>query len=465
MPRKESESILKNLTKSLVVEAITKYVSRDFLRERIEACGVKEKRTRKLGAVLMIYVLLYGCLFRDSNRREVLKKLVEGYSIRGWRIPAKSIASACALSKAQKRLGVKVIKKTYEDLAKTEEGRCEDSFYKGMRLRAYDGSCFNLEDSEENRRVYGKPSSSGEVESAWPQLKLLMQVDVGTRKPIQVAFGGYRRSEQEMFEGLLKKPGAGELSLIDRGLAHAKYLRLIQERGGHFLAHMKKGRKIEVVEYLRDGSYLGLLKDAEKGGKLLVRVMEYRIDNPQRGDCKEVHRLVTDLMDEKVTPAIELIELYHERWEIEISFDELKTHFFKRPTTQPFFRSQRKEGVIQELYALLMVYRVIRSLMQEAADKYSLAPRQLSFINCVHILRRGVVRMQAARSEQLPKFYEDILDEMAATLLPERDNRINPRVIKRPYPKFSCKRPHHFNLPKLQTTFSQDIRMLHSCLS
>lgn len=228
---------------------------------------------------------------------------------------------------------------------------------------------------------------------------------------------------------------------------------------------MKIGQKIKVVETLKDGSYLGLLKDSETGQELLVRVIEYRIDNPQRGDTREVHRLVADLLDEKMYPAIELIELYHERWEIEISFDELKTHLFKRPTTQPFFRSQRKEGVVQELYGLLIVYRIIRSLMQEAADKYMLAPRQLSFTNCVHILRRGVVRMQAARSEQLSGFYEDILDEMAATLLPERDNRINPRVIKRPYPKFSCKRLRHFQLPKLKTTFRQDIRMVHSCLS
>jgi hypothetical protein len=329
-----------------------------------------------------------------------------------------------------------------------------------MRLRAYDGSCFNLEDSEENRKVYGKPSSSGGVESAWPQLKLLMQVDVGTRKPIQVAFGGYRRSEQAMFESLLKSGKAGELDLIDRGLAHAKYLRLIQKGGSHFLAHMKIGRKIEVVETLQDGSFVGRLKEAENNEKLWVRVIEYRIGNPQRGDTQEIHRLVTDLLDEKTYPANELIELYHERWEIEISFDEFKTHLFKRPTTQPFFRSKRKEGVAQELYGLLILYRVIRSMMQEAAEKYTLAPRRLSFMNCVHILRRGVVRMQAARSEQLLGFYEDILDEMAATLLPERANRINPRVIKRPYPKFSCKRPHHFNLAKLNTTFSQDIRMV-----
>lgn len=226
MPRKESESLLRNLTQELVIEGIDRYVSRDFLQRKVEESGVKEKRMRKLGAVLMIYLILYGCLFRDSNRREVLKKLIEGYQIRGWRIRVKSMASGCALSKAQKRLGVKVMRKTYEALVETDRGGCEESFYKGMPLRAYDGSCFNLEDSEENRRVYGKPSSSGEVESAWPQLKLLMQVNVGTRKPIQVAFGGYRRSEQEMFERLLKNATSGDLNLIDRGLGHTRYLRL-----------------------------------------------------------------------------------------------------------------------------------------------------------------------------------------------------------------------------------------------
>ena len=134
---RKSEHITKTLTQSLVVEGIARYVTREFLQTKVEECGVKEKRVRKLGAVLMIYLILYGCLFRDASRSEVFKKLVEGYQIRGWRIPVRLMASACALSKAQMRLGVKVMKETYEALAETDEGPCEDSFYKGMRLRAY----------------------------------------------------------------------------------------------------------------------------------------------------------------------------------------------------------------------------------------------------------------------------------------------------------------------------------------
>ena len=83
----------------------------------------------------------------------------------------------------------------------------------------------------------------------------------------------------------------------------------------------------------------------------MVRVIDYRLRNPERGDPKEVHRLVTSLLNEKLYPAKELIPLYHERWEIELSFSELKIRVFDRPRNEPFFRSQRKDGVVQELGA------------------------------------------------------------------------------------------------------------------
>ena len=157
---------------------------------------------------------------------------------------------------------------------------------------------------------------------------------------------------------------------------------------------------------------------------------------------------------------MELIELYHQRWEIEISFDELKTHLFDRPRSESFFRSQRAEGVLQELYGLLIIYSVIRCLMQESAAKYDLDPRRLSFTACVQILRRAVVRMQAARPELLIGMYEDLLNEMAGSLLPQRENRINPRVVKKRRKKFPSKGKGHDQTKPLKTTFMQDVQIV-----
>jgi len=426
--------MLKILNEKLVVEALDRYLTRSFIEEKIEACGAKEKKQKKLVTVLVVFLILYACLFRQSNRREALKKLVEGYQIRGWRVSGKALATRSGISKALKRVGTKVMKNCYEGLA-AQQQPCEESFYKGLRLKAYDGSCLNLEDSQKNRAAYGKPST-GQGESAWPQLRLVMEVDVGTRHPLKIAYGHYETSELALAEELLGGVGPKELILIDRYFGCFRTLERIQDQGAEFLVRVKQNQKIPVLKRLRDGSYLGLMRDSYTRKRILVRIIEYRLLD--RG--QEVFRFVTSLLDEKVYPALELVELYHRRWEIEISFDELKNHLWVRRRHQPFFRSQTPQGVIQELYGLMMIYFVIRSLMQDAAQKYDLDPRRLSFSNCVQIIKRGVVRMQAARIEILPELYEDLLDEMAGTLLPPPDHRMNPRVVKKHHARFPSKR-------------------------
>jgi hypothetical protein len=58
--------------------------------------------------------------------------------------------------------------------------------------------------------------------------------------------------------------------------------------------------------------------------------------------------------------------LYHRRWTIEESFDDLKTRLADRKV---ILRSKRPEQVKQEFYALLLAHATIRKLMTEAADR------------------------------------------------------------------------------------------------
>lgn len=458
MPLQTSAQILRDLNENLVIEALHHYLPEDLLRGHIQASGVGERKRKKLGSLMILYFILYQCLFRDSNRQEVLKKLMEGYQTRGWSLEPKDFASPSGISRALKRVGFDVLKNLYEHLVKQETPN-QESFYKGLRLKAYDGSRFNLEDSLENQ-YYGKPPSGSSAESAWPQLQFVMETDSGNRLPGQIRYGRCQEDPIEMVYQMLDHAQKGELFLLDRELGCLRILQKIQAKEGHFLARARAGRIFQRHHILSDGSMLGFIQNSKTKEKLWVRLVEYKVLNPQRGNPNETHRLVTSLLDEKQYPAKELVSLYHERWEIELSFDELKTHLFKRSRRQSFFRSQRKEGVIQELYGLLIIYFVIRSLMQEAAQKHDLAPRRLSFTSCVQILRRGIVRMQAMRFEKLADSYQDLLNEMAASLLPPRANRINPRVVKKHHTKFAHKLKKHRCFKKLITSFQQDIQIL-----
>ena len=118
-------------------------------------------------------------------------------------------------------------------------------------------------------------------------------------------------------------------------------------------------------------------------GGVTVRVIEYCLDGVP--GAEPLYRLITTILDPTVAPAAELAALYHERWEHESSFSELKV---KLPGHRLILRSQRVDLVEQELYGLLLSHFALRSLMYQASRKAGCDPDQLSFVHTVRVVRR-----------------------------------------------------------------------------
>jgi hypothetical protein len=189
-------------------------------------------------------------------------------------------------------------------------------------------------------------------------------------------------------------------------------------------------------------------------------VIEYTLDDPQRTGHGETHRLLTNFLDEQEAPALELIPLYHERWEEESVFDEQKTHQDPRRAEKPAqLRSETPEGVKQELYALSLGHFVIRSLMFQAACSAQLDVDRLSFVGCFRILQCRLPECDSRTPLSLHHWYQALLAEMLTEQIGPRRNRINPRVIKRKMSNWKKKQPHHRHPPPLRKTFAQSIVM------
>jgi hypothetical protein len=191
-------------------------------------------------------------------------------------------------------------------------------------------------------------------------------------------------------------------------------------------------------------------------------VIRYRLDDPQRVGHGEEHVLVTNLFEEKLYPAWELIPLYHERWEEELVYDEQKTHQDPRRATKPaHLRSETPTGAIQELYALSLAHFVVRALMFQAATSAGIDPDRLSFSGSFQILKCRLPECDARSSVSLRAWYEALLWEMNQERTEPRRNRINPRVIKQKLSKWKKKQPEHFHPPPLRKTFVQSVVMLN----
>jgi hypothetical protein len=262
---------------------------------------------------------------------------------------------------------------------------------------------------------------------------------------------------------MLKDVVRGDLVLWDIGFySHAMMAEAVGQ-GLHVLGRVPSWVVLKPLKRLSDGSYLAKMYEdrhhrlSDRGG-LLVRIIDYTIDDPARPGHRQRHRLVTTLLDEKEYSALELVCLYHQRWEIEIANDELKTHQLARWVD---LRSLTPWGVVQELYGILLAYNAVRGLMHQAALAEQVDPRRLSFLDSVRIIRETVGVMRDAPTARLPIVYRGMLHLIGQSLLPPRENRINPRVTKKKLSKWPKKRPQHYRLPQPTKPFHEAVVLLN----
>jgi hypothetical protein len=340
------------------------------------------------------------------------------------------------------------------------------AFYQGMRLMGIDGTVYDVPDSEANAAAFSRPSAGPRGEGAFPQVRKLSLVELGTHSEVALVIKHGHCGEQTMVDALLRHLESKMLLLWDRGFFSYELWRKLSARDVKVLARVTNRLILRSIRPLADGSYLAkIYKSASDRANdrdgIMVRVIRYRLNDPQRVGHGEVHVLITNLFDETLCPAEELIILYHERWEEELVFDEQKTHQDPRRATKPaHLRSETPAGVIQEIYALSLAHFVIRSLMFEAAATEGLDPDRLSFLGCFQILKCRLPECVTTTPEAFEGWYRGLLWEMQEERIEERRNRVNPRVIKRKMSKWKKKRPVHRKVQPPTKTFMETVVMV-----
>jgi IS4 transposase len=241
------------------------------------------------------------------------------------------------------------------------------------------------------------------------------------------------------------------LLLWDSGFHSSAALFEVRARGGHVLGRLKSKVLEKSFCPLVDGSYLTSIyedQDHQRGKSRLLRVIPYTFTDPRiPGAGEQVYRLVTTLLDPFLYPAKELAVLYHERWHVEVVIDETRTHLRLSART---LRSLTPEGVIQELYALLLAHLVIRTLMLRAAEEVQIAPTQISFTETIRIMDETLVPLTVVSASRRHHMIEMAIKEISQHRLPRPRVRIQARVVKRAHSRYERKKPEHLQAPALE---------------
>lgn len=320
------------------------------------------------------------------------------------------------------------------------------AFYRGLRLMAMDGQKLCVPDTPANARAFGRSSTRRQgqvVEGAYPQLHLLRLIETGTHVSVEALIKVCRHNEYPVGAALLRRVPPGSLVMQDCGFYGYSQVKQAMGQGVHLLARVGARVVFKPLRVLADGSCLVRIhpkrkpKDPDQGG-LLVRLIRYTIDDPDRPGHRQEHRMITTLLDDTQYPAHELIGLYHQRWECEIDNDELTTHQLARPVD---LRSRKPAGVVQELYGIILAHNAIRMIMHAAARRRDIDPRELSFINSLRIIRETIPILRAAPIARVPLLYRAMLTLISQQRLPPRADRINPRVVKVKMSHYRKKQP------------------------
>lgn len=359
--------------------------------------------------------------------------------------------SPSALSGRRQELGSDGFKKLFGEccqvLASPET--MPSAYFGRYRLMAIDGTLFNTPDTPANEAAFGR-SSNQYGPGPYPQVRATLLAECGSHAVVGLELSGYRESEVHGAHRLLSTLGPDTLVLADANIISGGFLERARRTRVHVLGALEAGVWEHLPQRrLADGSVLVWVPPSPKRQALYpvehgvwVRILSYQVTDTRLGEGGQTYRLVTTLLNPRTAPALALIKLYHERWEIELVIDEVKTHERQQ---RKVLRSKTPEGVRQELYGLFLAHYAVRVQLGEAAVAVQEDPDRLSFTEGLFFLVEAIELSSILEpGEATEPLLARMREKMAREVLPERRLRINRRELKQIYSKY---RPKQRGLP------------------
>ena len=405
----------------------------------------KQRRVRGSTGLALVVFVIGLALWSRLNQCQVWQKLVGKLSALHPAEPDSEL-TASGLAGRRKQLGSQclqaLMRERCQPLAQRE--LMPSAFFGRYRLMAIDGSVFNTADTAANEQAFGR-SSNQYGKGAYPQVRAVLLSECGSHAVVGLTMDRYDVSEVHGAHHLLSEIGPNMLLLVDAGITSAGFFERVRKQGAHALGALEAGawEKLPKQRRLADGSVLAWVPPTRnvqypsQQGRW-VRIISYRVTDERLGELGKVYRLVTTLLNPRVAPALELVALYHERWEIELVLDEVKTH---ERVYRKVLRSKTPEGVRQELYGLFLAHYAVRFLMAQAAMEAGLDPDRLSFTEGLFQVTEMLdLALTLEPEEAIEPLLKRLRHKLTCTLLPVRHLRVNRREVKQVYNKHKPKK-------------------------
>lgn len=339
--------------------------------------------------------------------------------------------SSSALSQARQRLGQEPLRWLFQHSAArwahAEAGRHR---WRGLALYALDGVVWRTPDTVDNRARFGSQRNHAEHQSPFPLVRMVCLQEARARLLVDASLDAYDTSEYTLAARLWPQLPADSLVMVDKGFYSAGLLWPLQNPGRHWLIPARAGLKGEVLRAHGPG-------DVELQMKVSPQARQKNPGLPLTWTVRAITReldgrpktVFTSLADPHRWPADEVFNLYHERWEIELAYGEIKTDLQRQAMT---LRSQHPEGIEQELWTTLLMYNLIRLEMARIAHEAKLEPCRISVITALRdIVDEWLWSSGHCAPGAIPAKLRNMRQDIARFVLPpRRSSRRYPRAVR-----------------------------------
>lgn len=411
-----------------------------WVESALRRTGGATLRKRKLPAEQVIWLVIGMALYRDRPIDDVVRAL--DLVLPGEDGLARRVTKG-AIPQARDRLGAGPLKDLFLCTARHWALASADRHrWRGLMVAGLDGTRLRVPDSPGNRKTFGLPKSARAGTCSYPLIQVVGLMALRSHLLLDFDFASGDTSELALAKPMLERAPADSLIVVDRGFAFHGVFQQITRGRRHWLARARKAFRWRRIRELGSGDelvevYTSHEKNPDVPPPYVARAIRYQ----RKGFRPQV--LLTSLVDPERYPASEVIELYHERWEIELGYDEIKTDTLLQLES---IRSKAPERVQQEVWGLAVAYNLIRREMEAVAAHMKIPPTRISFRGALRRIREAFVWASVASPGALPKLVQRMRLELEELVLPERrSERSYPRLVKIKMSNYGRKTEHALN--------------------
>jgi len=417
-----------------------RHLDEKWIEEALAASGTATLRKRRLPAEQVVWLVLGMALMRDRPMTEVVSKL-------DLALPGRdgtAVVASSSVTQARHRVGPDPLERLFRRTGKAwAHDAARRMAWNGLAVYGVDGSTLRVDDSDENREHFGLANGGSRGDSGYPLVRLVTLMALRAHLLASAHFGPYGMSEHELSGLVWDDIPDNSVTLVDRNFLAAYVLLGIQNGGTnrHWVTRAKSTTKWEVLESFGRWDKrvrLKVSKKARSKDPTLPKTFEARAVSYRHPDSKGRQWVLTSLTDAEAFKGDAIVALYHERWEIEMGYDEIKTHMLDSELT---FRSRTVDGVAQELWGVLLTYNLIRLEMDRIAQEADVSPSRISFVMAMRFIRDEWGWCAVASPGSIPKKLRRMRERIMDFVLPERrSQRRYPRAVKVKMSNYAKKR-------------------------